>query len=300
MGRRGEDRPERVERVDSGAWEAVRRALGRLFSRVDVRALGEDRMVPSVRVQSSPALMLSVPVAGAGETQWQPSATISGTSPAPSAAPGAREPDLLPTVWLAAGDYALAPPDCRSLPVLEADLCRVANVDLTWPVALTCLPPAFLTLPPAPILIQNSPLLSAPKGLVLREGRLETPTVGRLRIARSPAPRISRAGDALLGQIALTRRGQEMPPGLTPAQTFGPERQRLAESAGLPQEGITLLGVYPAVPILAVRRLVVEEEGRRLRLWLKPEVLRGKGGERLITLLVGRRTSDGKMLQAAL
>ena len=83
-------------------------------------------------------------------------------------------------------------------------------------------------------------------------------------------------------------------------EAFEPERHRLAEAAGARLEDVTLLGVYPDVPILAVSRIVVEEEGQRLRLWLKPDVLRGRGGGRLITLLVGRRVSDGKMLQAAL
>ena len=69
---------------------------------------------------------------------------------------------------------------------------------------------------------------------------------------------------------------------------------------GLPLLDVTLLGVYEQVPILAVSRIVVEDEGRRLRLWLKPDVLRDRRAARRITLLVGRRISDGKMLQAAL
>ena len=78
------------------------------------------------------------------------------------------------------------------------------------------------------------------------------------------------------------------------------ERRRLAETVQLKAEDIQLLGVYPDVPILAVERIVVEEEGRQLKLWIKPEVLRGRIASHRITLLVGSRISTGKMLQAAL
>ena len=114
------------------------------------------------------------------------------------------------------------------------------------------------------------------------------------------SPTVRATGEGILSRIALTRRCREAPPYVPEALAFESERRRLAETAGLPAEEVTLLGVYPGVPILAVRRLVVEDEGRRLRLWLKPEALRGKRALRLITLLVGRRVADGKMLQAAL
>ncbi len=281
-------------------WEAVRRALGRLFARASVREVSAEQRTPAVRVQNSEAVAPPVPTTGAAESAWKPSARVSQAA-IPQTEPGGKGQDLLPTVRLVAENYALAPPACRQMPPpVTADACRVASGGLRWPLEVARLPDAFLTLPSSPVLIGSRALLAAPSALALKPFGLPTPRSAAVRIPRLPAPRVRWGGDSVLSRMALTRRGREAPPGVPPELAFASERRRLAEAVGVPGADVTLLGVYPGVPILAVSRLVVEEEGQRLRLWLKPEVLRGRGSGRLITLLVGRRISDGKMLQAAL
>jgi len=102
-----------------------------------------------------------------------------------------------------------------------------------------------------------------------------------------------------LSHAPLLRRGLQSPVGVPLSTLFSAEHRCLAETVGLPLSDVTLLGVYPAIPIIAVRRLVVEDEGRQLRLWLKPESWWGCPPPRRITLLIGRQSSTGKMLQAS-
>ncbi len=221
--------------------------------------------------------------------------------PIPCADPGGGNQNLLPAVRFAAPNCALAPPECRLMPPpIRVEDCRVGSIGLLCPVEVMRLPDAFLTLPSEPILVQSRPLLSAPRLCALESPRLSALRTGAVHIPRLASPRVRWGGDAVLSRMALTRRGREAPLDTPAAQVFESERRRLAETAGLALEDVTLLGVYPHVPILAVSRIVVEGESHRLRLWLKPEVLRARGSLRLITLLVGRRVSDGKMLQAAL
>ena len=217
----------------------------------------------------------------------------------PQARAGARDRDLLPTVHVARNDQAIAAVECRLLPPVGGGDCRVEAVGLVQPLETIGLPPAFLSLPSSPIRVQSRPLLSVPPNKAWPIPSVKAPKLSEIRIPNLSAPRVRWAGDPVLGRLALTRWSREAV-GLPPDAAFMVERWRLAEAAGLALEDVTLLGVYDGVPILAVSRIVVEDEGRRLRLWLKPDVLRGKGRARLITLLVGRRLSDGKMLQAAL
>ena len=210
----------------------------------------------------------------------------------------------MPAVRLVESNAALAPPLCRTMPTDQTGASRVENADLLLPAFVVRLPDSFLTLPADPVQVLSADLRVSRKaariGPALRGWGVTPPKCRALRLPRVPDPRVRWGGDAVLSRIALMRRGLEPPLGVPFALAFALEEHRLAEATHLPPEDVTLLGIYPGVPILAVSRLVVAGEGRWLRLWLKPEVLRGRNGSRLITLLVGRQTSSGKMLQTAL
>jgi len=296
MGRRGTDAAGHVETA-SGAWDAVRHVLGRLFAHAEVREVPAGRMTLPVRVWSLPAA--PAPGSGALENNWQPGVTVSETA-IPQVLVGEREQSLLPSVRLAGESHALTPPECLTFVALGRDNCRVAEAELDCSVETVGLPPSFLALPSSPVVVSRSALPTVPPAERQEGWRLSGPNGGALRVPRLPVPRVCLGGDDVLIRMDLTRRCRETPPNMTPNQAFPAERHRLAKAAALPPEEVTLLGVYPGVPILAVSRLIVEEEGLRLRLWLKPAALRAKGGGRVITLLVGRRVADGKMLQAAL
>ena len=209
----------------------------------------------------------------------------------------------MPVVHLVEGSAALAAPLCRAMRVVQEGGCRTESADLLLPAFVVHLPDSFLALPTDPVRVRPAALPSAHavilRGAVFEEWGLRFPKCSALRLPRPPAPRVRWGGDEVLSRISLTRRGLEPPPGVLFAQAFGAEERRLAEAAHLSLDDVTLLGVYPGVPILAVSRIVVADKGRSLRLWLKPDVLRGRGGTRLITLLVGRQVSSGKMLQVA-
>ena len=259
-------------------------------------------MTPPVGVRISP-LGPAAPVASGGrERDWKPAGGVRSAA-VPEAGAGARDGDLLPVARLAEGSAALAPPRCRAMPVFGAEGGRVENADLLLPAFVVRLPDAFLALPTDPVCVRTVGLLALPggtSGRALKGWGMDAPRCRALRLPRVPDPHVRWGGDAVLSRMALTRRGLAPPPDVPLALAFAAEGRRLAEAAGLPPGDVTLLGVYPGVPILAVSRLVVADAGSRLHLWLKPDVLRSRNGARLITLLVGRQTSSGKMLQAAL
>jgi len=260
-------------------------------------------MNPPVAVRT-PAFAQPPAAPGGRERDWKPTSET-GQSPVPQAAAGARDGNLMPAVRLVEGGGALAPPGCRAMPIVQTGGSHVESADLLLPALVVRLPDSFLALPPAPVRVRSADLLtptgaSAPSGGTLKGWNVPPPSCGALRLPRISAPRVRWGGDTVLSRIALTRRGLEPPPDVPFALAFGAEERRLAEAAHLPLEDVTLLGIYPGVPILAVSRIVVADEGRLLRLWLKPDVLRGRNGTRLITLLVGRQTSSDKMLQASL
>ena len=273
----------------SKAWQAVRRTLGRLGSRVGVRSVEDAERAMMAPVK--PGALASPPPQISRGAAWKPSAAAK-LAPVPAAGTGLRESDLLPRVALAQGDYALAAPSIALLPEPSASaVIRAVGVD--WTAEVSALPNEFLRLPGAPVRSQAVLLLSGPKTLSLHGWAVSLPPVRVLRLPRTDSPRVRWGGDSVLRRMPLTR--QSRPTGGGQA-----ERRRLAETVQLAPEDVTLLGVYPDVPILAVERIVVEDEGRRLKLWLKPDVLRGRSGSHKITLLVGRQTATGKMLQAAL
>jgi len=279
--------------------EAARRALGRLFARAAVRSLPEDVMTPAVRDRVTEALAVSPVEPGEGERVWKPSADVRRAA-VPEAGVGARDGDLRPAVRLAGSDHALLPPQVLAMPVVQSAPCRVERAALLQPPAVIGLPSAFLALPPAPVRVRPAALLPPPRTLPLRGWAVAAPPAPALRLPRPAAPRVCWGGDAVLARMALSRRARVAPAGVPDAHAFHGERLRLAETAGLPPDSVTLLGVFDGVPILAVGRIVVADDGRLLRLWLKPEALRARAAPRLITLLVGRHEGTGKMLQAAL
>lgn len=280
---------DRREETQSKTWQAVRRALGRLVSRVGVRQVESAERAITAEVHAG-ALALPPPVLP--RMDWKPSVSVRAAS-VPSAATGLNESDLLPSVTLALGNYALPPPDIQAMPSAEAEAARIQAVTLEWRAGVTTLPDSFLRLPAVPVRTQAVPLLPLPKTTPLRDWPVQTPPTRPLRLPRFAEPRVRWGGDSVQARMPVTRRGKAF-------SEASAERRRLAETAHLGPDEVVLLGVYPDVPILAVERIVVEDEGRRLRLWLKPDVLRSRSGSHRITLLVGRQVSNGKMLQAAL
>ena len=274
---------------DSKAWQIVRRALGRLFSRVGVRAVEDADRAISSPIQRG-ELKLPPPQVSCGEA-WKLSASVCFAS-VPQAGTGAQESDLLPQASLAKGDYALSQPAVHAMPGAETAAVTQA-VSLRWAAGITALPESFVHLPTSPVRIGTVPLPEGPKSAPLRGWALSLPAAPALRLPRVNDPRVRWGGDNVLRRMPLTRSSRGIGSGIA-------ERRRLAETAQLGPDEVALLGVYPDVPILAVERIVVEDEGRRLKLWLKPEVLRSRSGSHKITLLVGRQMTTGKMLQAAL
>ena len=102
----------------------------------------------------------------------------------------------------------------------------------------------------------------------------------------------------MLAQIPIKRVGRRGPKGVPAADAFAAEWQLLAQKADVAPSDVFLVGVFPQVPVAAVRRLALEEGA--LCLWLKPEALAAAAAgkvPRLATLIIGRQRSTGKMIQ---
>ncbi len=277
---------------ESKAWAAVRRALGRVLGRAGVRSLSDAERTIAAPLREG-ALTFPPPAVSRGDA-WKPSAATA-LAPVPSAGAGLRESDLLPRVTLAAGDYAVGSPPIAAMPGADTLKAALGEIPLLWPLTVIALPESFVRLPESPVKIGRAALPAEPKTTALGGWGLPVPAGAKLlRLPRFAEPRIKWGGDSVLRRMPVVRRSRPVAGG---GQA---ERRRLAETVSLAPDEVTLLGVYPDVPILAVERIVVEDEGRRLKVWLKPEVLRGRSGAHRITLLVGRQAATGKMLQAAL
>ena len=263
------------------------------MSRIGVRAVDDaQRTLPAVVRRGE----LTLPPPSLSGNRWKPEAITGPALAPPVAGVGLHESGLLPAATLAAEDYALSPPEVSAMPIATLTL-HTDDAALKWPATVTRLPDAFLHLPTSLVQTQSVPLLPLPKTAPLREWAVQVPRMRPMHLPPVPAPHIRWGGDSVLRRMPLTRRGKAIQ---DKAIGDAAGRRRLAETVQLGPEEVTLLGVYPDVPILAVERIVVEDEGRQLRLWLKPDVLRSRSGSHRITLLVGRQISNGKMLQAAL
>ena len=282
------------------AWASARHALGRLFSRATVYQVPKDQILPQAIVHFSDALTPQTPAPGISENTWRAHAVVQPSSltqiDVHISSEGSR-----PQAIVVGESHIVASPECFAIPALDASELQTRQVRSLDSAQVVALPHSFIALPKDPLRLISIPVLSLPKVAALGEFSLAKPKWKALIVPRRTAAHLgsARTGEVALSRIPLLRRGLQSPVGMPLSTYFSAEHRCLAETAGLPLSDVTLLGVYPAIPIIAVRRLVVEDEGRQLRLWLKPESWWGHPPPRRITLLIGRQSSTGKMLQAS-
>ncbi|MBV9851587.1 MAG: hypothetical protein JO250_18110 [Armatimonadetes bacterium] len=291
----------------TGVWQAVRRALGRLGSSVRVQEMPHARLTLMAPVAVPEILTRPVPSAGAAEAHWRPAACVAGL-PRPQAQAGAGEAGLAPATVVAGLDAVLRP---ERIPIQAAPLLSrsgavhrlddfgvravaVRSAPAALPAGAVLSPVVRLTAPGTERLPTDAPGLP-------REPRLRRPG---LRPAPGDPLRIIggriRPGASVIAEVPMTRARKPAPPGAG-AEAFASERRQLAQTARVAEGDVVLLGVFPLVPVAAVRRLALEEGGA-LSLWLKPDAPAaahavGQKAPRLVTLIVGRQHSTGKMIQ---
>jgi len=291
--------------TQAGLWENVRHALGRLIAAARVQELPLDRFSMRPEVLRPDALAVPAPSPGAMETHWRPGTRSLAVTP-PWAIPGGNGLDLAPIAASVNLDAALCPeiagmhaaaiallaPTVRRLGVVEAnDLAvRLSPVAVTGGEARSA-----AARPPAP---NTARLPVTPPSLPRRSA---APRRGRGGEA-DPLPLSGgrvRAGAAAIAEVPMLRPRAPAPRDLAAVDAFADERRRLAKAAAVAEDDVLLLGVFPKVPVAAVRNLALEENGALL-LWLKPEAVAAAAAGRvppLATLIVGRRRSTGRMIQ---
>ena len=291
----------------AGLWQTVRRALGRLAGTTKVRELSLADLAPAPAVAAPPSLTAFAVGRGAAESLWTPAAQAAQV-PLPQAVAGSGKADLSPAVTLARLDAVLSAgsafghyggPAADGLHHAPAEFDRPAGTDAGGRVAAV----TFLAGP----LIGAAVRFAPPDTARLT---VEAPSLARGPILRLPGRRAAsddllrlagghvRPGTGMLAQIPMKRVGRPVPKGVSVADAFAAEWQLLAQKAEAAPSDVFLVGVFPQVPVAAVRRLALEEGA--LCLWLKPEALAAAATgkvPRLATLIIGRQRSTGKMIQ---
>lgn len=74
---------------------------------------------------------------------------------------------------------------------------------------------------------------------------------------------------------------------------------KIAERNNVTSSDITLLGVFRNVPIGAVSKIQIQSTGSSIMIWLDPDTVRNKK-YKFCTLVVGRNTQSGRLLQAVI
>ena len=253
------------------------------------------------------ALAVPVPFAGAAEGRWRPGTQTVAVA-LPHCQAGAGDVDLAPVasvISLNAAPSLAGPAGVRvGAAGLPPAACAVRRWDLAdAPAQSPVVRPSPTTLAVGTVR-EPAVCFTAPETACLTVRPPSSPrATRRLPLGRRAAPedvlrptggRV-RSAPSVLAEVPLTRARRASPPGVPAAEAFAPERLRLAQSSGVSEEDIVLLGVFPQVPVAAVRRLALEEGGA-LSLWLKPEALAAAAAgksPRLATLIVGRQRSTG-------
>nr|MDQ2688185.1 hypothetical protein [Armatimonadota bacterium] len=239
------------------------------------------RMTVGVEVRASDATFWPAVDAGGREGGWRPQTETHFLQP-PEAQEGGGGADLATVATVIGGNGALGAADCRSHPVLvQMDGGAVRAWEEALPERSA---PIAVAVVPGPARVGAVSLLSGQiesrrdkAALMIRGGR-SFPALGRM------------------AEIPMTRAR------LVSDEGFAAERAHLSAVSHVPVADVVLIGVYPQVPLAAVGQLAVVDEGRVLRIWLKPSALGPKplAASKLVTVIFGRQRSTGKSLQAVM
>lgn len=240
-----------------------------------------ERMTLGVKVRASDATATPRVDAGGLESRWRPRTDTHYLHP-PEAQEGGGGADLATVATVIGGNRALKAADGRihsiSVQMQGGTVCawEEALPERSVPVVVNVIPG------PAPV-----------ESVSLLPGQVQT-----RRDKAALTIRGGRSSSALgrMSEIPMTRAR------LISDEGFVAERAHLSAVSGVPVADVALIGVYPQVPLAAVGQLAVADEGRLLRLWLKPSAGGPKppSTPKLVTVIFGRQRSTGKSLQAVL
>jgi hypothetical protein len=292
------------------AWEAIRRALARWISTVQVQALVPAETGEPFHVAEENCLVGETCAKGRRESEIAPQADVR-TWASPQAEPGGMNADLCAVAVVVGLDAALQPeemavyahPACEKtvathgLPLGE----RLENSVTVSETSVSFLLGHIHAMPMRSRETQVASLpISAPDfphrpRFPLRLGRREVREDNPVAL-----PVTVRSRMAVTTEIPMRRKRRPVPAGLSFAEAFAAERRDLARASQVDLGDVALLGIYPQVPLAAVGRLGLDENGAELSLWLKQEALAGAAQgkmPRLVTMIVGRVRSTGRMIQ---
>jgi len=278
-------------------FENVRRALGKLVSHTKVNRIDLHAASPVASPGHRNVLEIDVPLNPAAANSLSILVTDHHAG-IPHVDPGGGGVDLAAVVTVVSANSALGATSTQvyqvnvdyshvGAPELSADLWTVQEAEVLslntsmpggdvyeFPIKRTRTV-ALGALPVDPVIVRAGTRFNFASAL--RPPRVETAcSIQRAYLA--PMRRHS----------SILRRG----PGLNME-----ERERLAAFGKTEIENIALIGLFRNIPVTAVSRLSVDEEAAELSIWLKPDAISSAAPPKMVTLLIGRDISTGKMIQ---
>lgn len=278
-------------------WEEVRRALGHFAGRAVTRALPEERfaITPTVRLPEISACGLAVP--GKREADWALAAMISQCA-MPTAALGSGGMDLASLPVVIASNQALG----SVAPSIADDCCAISPGAMSaWDLQRDT--------PEVPNVHEDVVRLTASDQMIAVMTQ-DAPSVKTVRMLGKSLPGSERGIDWKLSRTQLRA---ELAPalrvplrceklvsraGVPIEQAFTAECRQLAETMQVAESDIALLGVFPHVPLAAVKRLSMSHDGNALEVWLDAERIVRAARLATVTIILGRQRSTGRVAQA--
>ncbi len=287
-------------------WNQARAALARIFGAVQVRQVGLTELRAAASRAPDDATEWPAPGVGLQEKTWAPVTDTLGWQP-PVALQGG--PDLNDAVLgCTVGANAVPHLPETSLhggatpvfaaSVQAADLApRAGGAGSVLPVSVSLAGGE----PHALLLGMPVPTVHAPFVVLERAGG---GAKGRDRRSGVPAfgpPQIGARLDRIT-RVPLLRRRRPGEQGAEGAAGLEDAHQALAAASGTAREEITLLAVFPHVPLTLVQQMAVTPDGEWLRLWLRPDLLASGAGWTAVrvTMVLGRQKRTGETLRAIL
>jgi hypothetical protein len=277
--------------------ENVRRALGKLVTHtrvneIDIDAAGQELVLPEHAV-----LTVDVPLPVGEVDNLYVSASIH-TAGIPQAEPGGGNIDLASVATVVSADSALSEARTQSY-ALDVAYHESRSFDIPvmqWGVPEPRMDRVGVELAGGEVRAFSLERMQTTVTGSLPVDKLQVRIGSRMSLADASRPMrfavknsVSRAYMVpLVRKSSIERRG----PGLNMR-----EREKLAAASKIALENVVLIGIFRNVPVTAVSRLSVEEDAAQLSIWLKPEAAALSTPPKLMSLLIGRDTTSGKMIQ---
>lgn len=277
-------------------WDEIRRALGHFVGRAAIHTLPDDRfgIAPIIRQPSLSACDLARP--GEREAEWVPAAQVQSCV-MPAAVSGGGGMDLASVPVAVGANQALG----AEPPQIADNCCAISPGAIeAWDLERGALEMPEIRDGVVRLEVSDHPLAAS---------KCEAPGVHAVQmLTKLPQDRgrqaswtlpQSRQQSDISSAMRVPLRCEKLPgrSGVAPEQAFALECKQLAAANRTEESDVVLLGVFPHVPLAAVKRLSMAHDGRALEVWLDSERIGRAAKLVTVTIILGRQRTTGQVVQ---